>query len=76
MRKILQLQKSIISFIILLCSLSFVQAQMGTIKGVVRDERGPLAGASVTIGNNKGTTTNENGEYELKVAPGKYTVTL
>ncbi|MEJ7821024.1 MAG: TonB-dependent receptor [Chitinophagaceae bacterium] len=75
MRKILQLQKSIISFIILLCSFSFVQAQSGTIKGVVRDERGPLAGASVTISNNKGTITNENGEYELKVAPGKYTVT-
>jgi iron complex outermembrane receptor protein len=32
-------------------------------------------GASVTVGANKGTTTNENGEYQLQVAPGRYTVT-
>ncbi len=75
MRKILHLPKAMISLFILISSFSFAQAQMGTIKGVVRDERGPLAGASVTISNNRGTTTNENGEYELKVAPGKYTVT-
>jgi iron complex outermembrane receptor protein len=75
MRKNLHLPKAMISLFILISSFSFVQAQTGAIKGVVRDERGPLAGASVTISNNKGTTTNENGEYELKVAPGKYTVT-
>ncbi len=74
MRKILQLNKSIFLLAILFCSLSFVQAQNGTIKGVVRDERGPLAGASVTVSNNKGTTTNENGAYELRVSSGRHTV--
>jgi iron complex outermembrane receptor protein len=76
MRTSIQLQKIIVFLVILFCSVSFVQAQTGTIKGVVRDERGPLAGASVTVSNNKGTTTNENGEYELKVAPGKHTVSV
>ncbi len=75
MIKILQLQKATLSLVILFCSISFAQAQTGTIKGVVRDERGPLAGASVTV-NNKGTTTNENGEYQLKVVPGKHTVSV
>jgi len=57
---------------------SFVAtAQTGTIKGVVRDERGPLGGASVTLeGKGKGTTTNDNGEYELQVPPGKYTMAI
>ena len=76
MRKILHLSKAIILSIILFCSFSFAQAQSGTIRGVVKDERGPLAGASVTVSNNKGTTTNENGVYELKVAPGRHTVTF
>jgi iron complex outermembrane receptor protein len=76
MRKILHLHKAILSLFILICTASFAQAQTGTIKGVVRDERGPLAGASVTVGSTKGTTTNENGAYELKVAPGRYTVSV
>ena len=76
MIKFIHLLKSATSLLILLCSFSIVQAQTGLIKGVVRDERGPLAGASVTIGSNKGTTTNENGEYELKVNPGRYTVSF
>ena len=76
MRKILQLRKAILSFIILFCSISYTQAQSSSIKGVVRDERGPLAGASVSVSNNNGTTTNENGEYELRVSPGRHTITI
>ncbi|MGI8583718.1 MAG: TonB-dependent receptor, partial [Chitinophagaceae bacterium] len=76
MRKILSFQKTALSLFLLFFTISFVQAQTGTIKGVVRDERGPLAGASVSVSSNKGTTTNDNGEYELKVAPGKYTVSF
>ena len=75
MKKILQLHKASISLIILLCTVSFVQAQTGTIKGVVRDERGPLAGASVSVGS-RGTTTNDIGAYELKVSPGRHTVAV
>ena len=76
MKRILQLNRITFLLIILFCSISFAQAQTGIIKGIVRDERGPLSGASVTVSNNKGTTTNENGEYQLKVAPGKHTVSF
>ncbi len=77
MRKFQLLRTAILSIFMVLGSLVWAQAQTGTIKGVVRDERGPLAGASVTIeGKNIGTTTNDNGEYELKVAPGSYTVVI
>ncbi|MDB5223518.1 MAG: TonB-dependent receptor [Chitinophagaceae bacterium] len=75
MKKNFHLPKTIISLFILIVSFSFAQAQTGTIKGTIRDERGPLAGASVTVGS-KGTTTNENGEYNLKVAPGKHSVAI
>lgn len=75
MRKILQLQRVTSLLFIFFCFVAFAHAQTGTIKGVVRDERGPMAGASVTV-NNKGTSTNENGEYQLKVAPGKHTVSF
>lgn len=72
----LLLHKLILLLFIIITSVSFAQPQTGTIKGTVRDENGPLAGASVTVGNNKGTTTNENGDYQLNVAPGRYTVTI
>jgi hypothetical protein len=45
-----------------------------TIKGVVRDEQGlPLFHVAVFVpGTNLGTHTNENGEYQLNLKPGKY----
>ncbi len=70
----LPLQK-LISLFVFIFSFIIAWAQNGTLKGVVRDDRGPLAGASVTVaGKGIGTTTNENGVYELQVAPGKYTL--
>ncbi|MBA2563459.1 MAG: TonB-dependent receptor [Chitinophagaceae bacterium] len=72
----LPLQK-LISLFVFIFSFTIAWAQNGTIKGVVRDDRGPLAGASVTVaGKGIGTTTNENGVYELQVAPGKYTLAI
>lgn len=77
MSKFQLLRKATLSICMLLGSFVWAQAQTGTIKGVVRDERGPLVGASVTVeGKNKGTTTNENGEYQLSIAPGSYTITI
>ncbi len=76
MRKNLYYNKIILSLFFLCCSVSLAVAQSGTIRGVVSDERGPLPGASVTVSNNKGTTTDEKGEYVLTAAPGKYTVTF
>jgi iron complex outermembrane receptor protein len=52
------------------------EAQSGIIKGTVTDENGPLAGASVSIGEKNGTTTNSSGNYELSVKPGKHTLSI
>ncbi|MEO8859998.1 MAG: TonB-dependent receptor, partial [Ginsengibacter sp.] len=52
------------------------EAQNGIIKGTVTDENGPLAGASVSIGGKNGTTTNNYGNYELSVKPGKHTLSI
>ena len=77
MRKFNLLRKAILPLLILLVSFAFGQAQNGTIRGMVRDDNGPLNGASVSLnGGGKGTTTNAAGEYELKAKPGKYTVTI
>ncbi|MBK5722758.1 carboxypeptidase-like regulatory domain-containing protein [Dysgonomonas sp. Marseille-P4677] len=44
-----------------------------TIKGIIRDEQGePLIGCAIYInGTTNGTITNLDGEYELKIPPGK-----
>ncbi|MEO8568609.1 MAG: TonB-dependent receptor [Ginsengibacter sp.] len=77
MRKYTFMGKWMLNIFILLATASFTQAQKGTIKGVVKDERGPLANASVTIeGKNNGTTTNDNGEYIFKVDPGSYNIII
>lgn len=77
MTTLIRLQKTFLFFIILFSSFTYAQAQNGIIKGVVRDVRGPLAGASVTLqGKKQGTTTNDKGEYELHVAPGKYAIAI
>ncbi len=69
--------KLLLTIFILTVSAGFAQAQKGTIKGVVKDERGPLANASATVeGKNNGTTTNDNGEYTLKVDPGSYNILI
>lgn len=50
-----------------------VLAQSGKIKGKVSGKAGALSGASVTAGN-KGAATNADGEFEIAVKPGTYTV--
>ncbi len=58
-------------------SIVFAQGQNGTITGVVRDDTGPVSNASVTIeGRGTGTTTNDRGEYTLKVGPGNYNLVI
>lgn len=47
-------------------------AQTGTIKGVVKNEKGtPIKDVTVSY-NQKGTTTNNKGEYELQIPAGSY----
>lgn len=71
-------RKFLLFFLFLLAiSPAFAQSS-GTITGVVRDGRGnPLPGASVLLeGTRKGTTSDNNGRYTLKVAPGDYSVAI
>ena len=51
-------------------------AQTASLRGSVRDANGlPMAGASVILdGTKKGTVSDASGNYELKVAPGTYTL--
>jgi outer membrane cobalamin receptor len=54
----------------------FVQAQTGTIKGVVTDSKSKetLIGVNIILQDKSGTTTDFNGKYELKISPGLHTV--
>lgn len=53
-------------------------AQTSIIRGSVKDANGlPMAGASVILdGTKRGTTSDASGNYELKVAPGNYTLVV
>src|SRR5688500_5662852 len=53
-------------------------AQTATLRGSVKDANGlPMAGASVLLdGTRRGTVTDASGNYELKVAPGSYTLII
>ncbi len=53
----------------------FAQKSSISIKGNIRDNQSPLAGAIVRLeGTNLTTAADENGNYEIKTAPGSYTV--
>ncbi len=50
-------------------------AQKGTLKGVVKDNSGPLIGASVIVkGTPFGASTSLDGTYEISLQPGTYTI--
>jgi iron complex outermembrane receptor protein len=53
-------------------------SQVATLRGTVKDANGlPLAGASVILdGTKRGTVTDASGNYELKAAPGTYTLVI
>ncbi|MFI1745181.1 carboxypeptidase-like regulatory domain-containing protein [Thalassobellus sediminis] len=53
-----------------LFAMSFNALSQTTIKGVVKDDMGPLSGASIIIKNsNKGVISNIEGVYEIKAKP-------
>lgn len=58
-------------FMFLLFSAVLAQAQQATISGVVKDAKSePMAGVSVAVkGTSNGTTTDENGKFNLSVSP-------
>src|ERR1700753_1400275 len=63
---------SLLSFLLLI--FQWASAQTGTVKGTVKDIAGhPLAGASVAVeGKRMGASTDEAGNYSLRLAPGQY----
>ncbi len=65
------------SLLILVCSCIQIFAQKATIKGILRDSKSneTLIGVNISIENSTiGTTTNEEGNYELSVDPGNYKI--
>ena len=67
----MKFKTALVSVVFLFCwSLSFAT----TVKGIVKDEKGlPLFHVAVFVpGTNLGTHTNESGEYQLNLKPGKY----
>ncbi len=78
MRKNDRLRRALTTFVLLFCITAFAQAQTGTVKGTVKDANGnPLNGATVTVeGQSRGTTTDPNGGYSLKLPSGSYTLLI
>jgi iron complex outermembrane recepter protein len=76
MRKNLRRLRPASILIILLLAFQWLSAQTGTVKGSIKDANGnPLTGASVTVqGKKTGTTSDANGNYTLKLPPGKYII--
>lgn len=68
---------SIFSIILLLFSTTLLQAQNGTVRGTVIDESNgeTIIGANIVLeGTSTGTTTDLDGNFNLSVAPGTYTL--
>ena len=68
------MKKSVLTILLVMCAWS-VFAQTGTIRGqVMEDASGePLIGATVVVsGTTNGSTTDLDGNYTIKVAPGTY----
>ena len=65
------------TLLLLFLTMTFsVSAQTGTLRGVILDENNqPIPDVNVTYGNDKGTTSNENGFYIIKI-PADTDVTL
>jgi iron complex outermembrane recepter protein len=55
-----------------------IMAQTSTLRGSVKDANGlPMAGASIILeGTKRGTVSDASGNYEIKVAPGNYTLVI
>ncbi len=68
-RKQLQVISAMLLFTILLLSSLLVTAQNSTVSGIVKDEKGPLDGASISVKSNPkiGASTDGNGRYSFTV---------
>lgn len=66
------MKNSILSLIMILASLSCVQAQSVTVNGTISDGSGPLPGANVTIkSTNQGTHSDFDGQYSISANVGQ-----
>ncbi len=78
MRKNDRIRGALASLFMLFFITAFAQAQTGTLKGTVKDGYGnPLNGATVSVeGRFRGTTTDPNGGYSLRLPAGNYTLLI
>lgn len=65
-----------IFFFLFILNFVSVFAQKATIKGILKDSKTneTLIGVNISVDSITGTTSNEDGSYELSVEPGKYNV--
>ena len=73
------MMRHVITAIILILSSNFCGAQIpGVVRGKVTDRNShePLAGVYIIYGKHLGTTSDENGSYNIKISPGKLSVTF
>lgn len=73
------MMRHVITAIILILSSNFCGAQIpGVLRGKVTDRNShePLAGVYIIYGKHLGTTSDENGSYNIKISPGKLSVTF
>jgi len=70
--------RKIALFFVLIIASSALYAQTGVLKGVITDTRTQetLIGANITYAPGKGVVTNIDGEYELELPYGDYTLTI
>lgn len=74
----MQKRRILTLLIVLITSLqAFSQKNTIAIKGVILNQGQPVEGVSVSLkGTKYNATTNENGEYEINVEPGNYTLSV
>ncbi len=69
--------RTFLLLIFFISSLSLMAQDKGTIQGTVKDDLGPLFGASVVVkGQTAGTITDIDGFYSISLTPGTYTITI
>ena len=70
------MRNSITAFFAFFLFTSFLYAQTGTLKGVIKDESGkPIEGVTIRFDQN-GTASNNKGEYQLQIPSGKFITIL
>ena len=76
--KAIYFQKKLIAIVVLLSSMFSIYAQSTVIKGKILDasSQEPLIGVNILFNKSEGTSSDLNGNYQLKVSEGEYEITF